>query len=295
MFDLRYHVASLAAVFIALIIGILVGVGLAGSGVTKDAELKKVQIENADLSAAAQQKDAQIQALLRTQKAFALSYPALMANRLVGKRIAILFIGPVNATIRGDIEKTLADAGAQSSLRLRAISVPINAPAIDTALFARPAFVKYVGDDKLSPLGKALASEFALGGDTPLWTLLSSKLVEESHGSAKQRVDAVVVVRTVKAQQGASARFLTGLLSGLTVGGTTVVGVEDAATLPSAVPAFMKRGLSTVDDVDQPVGRLALAVLLSGGIPGPSHFGVKDGASAVLPPVDPVAPLTPGG
>ncbi len=34
MFDLRYHVASLIAVFLALIIGILVGVGLAGSGVT---------------------------------------------------------------------------------------------------------------------------------------------------------------------------------------------------------------------------------------------------------------------
>ena len=40
MFDLRYHVASLAAVFIALIVGILVGVGLAGSGVTKEADLR---------------------------------------------------------------------------------------------------------------------------------------------------------------------------------------------------------------------------------------------------------------
>ena len=28
MFDLRYHVASLAAVFLALVIGILVGVGI---------------------------------------------------------------------------------------------------------------------------------------------------------------------------------------------------------------------------------------------------------------------------
>jgi hypothetical protein len=32
MFDLRYHVASLAAVFLALIIGILVGVGIADRG-----------------------------------------------------------------------------------------------------------------------------------------------------------------------------------------------------------------------------------------------------------------------
>ena len=32
MFDLRYHVASLAAVFFALVIGILVGVALASHG-----------------------------------------------------------------------------------------------------------------------------------------------------------------------------------------------------------------------------------------------------------------------
>ena len=32
MFDLRYHVASLAAVFLALIIGILVGVGISDRG-----------------------------------------------------------------------------------------------------------------------------------------------------------------------------------------------------------------------------------------------------------------------
>ena len=38
MFDLRYHVASLTAVFLALVIGILVGVGVSGRGFVTDAE-----------------------------------------------------------------------------------------------------------------------------------------------------------------------------------------------------------------------------------------------------------------
>ena len=38
MFDLRYHVASLAAVFLALVIGILVGVAM--SGKVDDAEIR---------------------------------------------------------------------------------------------------------------------------------------------------------------------------------------------------------------------------------------------------------------
>ena len=291
MFDLRYHVASLAAVFIALIIGILVGVGLAGSGVTKDAELKRIKLENADLSAQLEAAAAHVQSLDRTEKAFQLAYPTLMANRLTGKRVAVLFIGPVDAKIGGAIERTLMDAGAQPSLRVRAISVPVDAQKLDTALFARRAFVKYVGDDKLGALGKALAAEFALGGPTPLWTLLSRQLVEERTGSARPRADAVIVVRTVKPQQGTTARFLTGLLSGLGVGGTPVVGVEDTTTTPSTVLSFTKRGLSTVDDVGQPVGRLALALLLNGAVGG--NYGVKDSATTVLPPIEPVSP--PGG
>jgi hypothetical protein len=288
MFDLRYHVASLAAVFIALIIGILVGVGLAGVGVTKDAELKRVKLENADLSSKLDAATAQVESLDRTQKAFQLAYPTLMANRLAGKRVAILFIGPVDAKISGAVERTLVDAGAEPSLRVRAISVPVDSQKLDSTLFARPAFVKYVGVDKLGTLGKALGQEFALGGATPLWTLLSRQLVEERTGSAKPRADAVIVVRTVKPQQGTTARFLTGLLSGLDVGGAPVVGVEDGTTTPSTIPSFTKRGLSTVDDVGQPVGRLALALLLNGGVAG--HYGVKDSATAVLPPVEPAPP-----
>jgi hypothetical protein len=292
MFDLRYHVASLAAVFMALIIGILVGVGLAGSGVTKDAELKSVKFQNAQLTAQRDAALARVDDLTRTQDAFLRSYPALMANRLAGKRVAILFIGAKNGKISDAIDKTLQDAGAPASLRVRAISVPIDAQAIDTALSKRPAFVKYVGDDKLGVLGKALASEFTLGGEQPLWTLLSRLLVQERGGAAKPRADAVIVVRTVKPQQGASARFLTGLLRGLGVGGTNVVGVEDGATLPSTIPSFAKRDLSTVDDVGQPVGRLALALLLNGAVAG--HYGVKDSATdGVLPPVVPIT--LPGG
>ena len=37
MFDFRYHVASLVAVFLALVIGILVGVGIADRGVREEA------------------------------------------------------------------------------------------------------------------------------------------------------------------------------------------------------------------------------------------------------------------
>jgi len=143
------------------------------------------------------------------------------------------------------------------------------------------------GDDKLGALGRALAAEFTLGGATPLWTLLSRNLVEEFRGPAAQRADAVIVVRTVDPQQDGTARFLTGLLGGLGVAGTPVVGVEQTNARLSAIPAYASRGLSTVDDVDQPVGLFALALLLTGTVHG--QYGVKDTASSgVLPSVEPL-------
>ncbi len=288
MFDLRYHVASLAAVFIALIIGILVGVGLAGSGVTSKADLRAAKLQNDRLAAALAQALAQVKDLGRNQKEFQLAYPALMAGRLTGMHVAVLFVGPIDVSVRGAIEKTLTDAGAQGPVRIRALKVPIDAQAIDTILFAHAAYVKYVGDDKLGALGRALAGEFTLGGATPLWTLLSRKLVEEFRGPAAPRADAVIVVRSVKPQQDGTARFLTGLLGGLGTGGIPVVGVEQTKTQPSAVPAFSDRGLSSVDDVDQLVGRFALALLLSGAAHG--RYGVKQTASEGPFPL-PVEPL----
>ena len=38
MLDLRYHVASLSAVFLALVVGILVGVGISGRGLVDKSE-----------------------------------------------------------------------------------------------------------------------------------------------------------------------------------------------------------------------------------------------------------------
>ena len=57
MFDLRYHVASLAAVFLALVIGILVGVGISRRGLVDDAERKLLNEQIASLQSRARRRD----------------------------------------------------------------------------------------------------------------------------------------------------------------------------------------------------------------------------------------------
>ena len=62
VFDFRYHVASLAAVFLALMIGILVGVGISGHGLRQRRRARSSTSRSttcrADRDAARAQRDA---------------------------------------------------------------------------------------------------------------------------------------------------------------------------------------------------------------------------------------------
>jgi hypothetical protein len=126
----------------------------------------------------------------------------------------------------------------------------------------------------------------------PLWDLLASELVAERVGGSRAAADGVVVARPVKAQKDGTALFLRGFYSGLASSGQPAVGVELFEAKNSAIPAFERSRLSTVDSIDTPSGRLALALLLAGGEAG--DYGVESTASdGILPLV--TAPVAPGG
>ena len=89
MFDIRYHVASLSAVFVALVIGILVGVGLSGRGFVDDAERKNLTREIAGLKADREATAGLLDLADRRQRAMqdyaAGTYPVLVPGRLRDK------------------------------------------------------------------------------------------------------------------------------------------------------------------------------------------------------------------
>jgi hypothetical protein len=285
MFDLRYHVASLAAVFVALLIGILVGVGL--SGKVDDAEKNQLRRQAASLErqldAIGERQANSGRVENATNEVVKQGLPLLLEDRLRGRRVGLLFVGSPDRELQSAVRATLDDAGARGLTRMRALNIPIDSGQLDGDLASRPALAGYRGPDRLRELGKLLAQEFVFGGDAPAWEALSEHLVVERRGRARPRLQGVVVARNAGPQQGDTARFLAGIYEGLASTGTPAVGVESSTEEPSAVKAFDRAELSSVDDIDLPAGRLALALLLAGAEPG--HYGVKD-ADDVLPPFE---------
>ena len=296
MLDFRYHAISLAAVFLALVIGILAGVGISGRGFVDDAERDSFNRQIAELDGrvdAAEERAEELELRQAAAQEFVESaYPVLVDQRLEGKTVAILVIGSVDNTLEW-VERALDRSGGDL-VRMRAVNVPVSTDELDGRLRSRPAFGGYVGEDELDNLGRDLGRELADGGETPLWDLLTSDLVGEREGRLDTPADALVVIREAEPQQGDTARFLAGLYDGLASSGEPVVGVELSRVLQSAIPAFQRNGLSTVDGIDTPLGGLALILLLAGAEPG--DYGIRDTAEdGILPPIEPLPAAAPGG
>jgi hypothetical protein len=292
VFDFRYHVASLAAVFLALIIGILVGVAISDPGLADRAELDRQELQIARLEEQLEAASARSRQEQAATQFVEVAYDAVMKDRLAGRRVVVVFVGSVDGGLNSNVEAALADAGG-GVLRLRALTVPLRDDAVQASLRSRSALAGYVGADHLTDLGRDLGRELVDGGDTPLWDALGDELLEERHGPSRPEAHGVVVVRSAPPQRGATARFLRGFYAGLD-DSVPVIGVEAASAEPSAVPVYRRADLSSVDSIDTRMGKVALAVLLAGGAPG--HYGLKDEtADAALPPIEPVEPRSDAG
>ncbi len=287
MFDLRYHVASLAAVFLALVIGILVGVGLSGRGFVDDAERTNLDNQIRDLRTERAAVDALLDAAEQRARALqdyaAASYPSLVAGRLSGARVAIVFAGAADPTIDFAVRQAVEDAGGEV-VRSTIVPLPLEGWAAEQPTRDERVLRGYVAGDGLGRLGGDLARELVTGGSTPLWDALARTTALERDGSSAAPVNAVVIAGTEPAEDDPAGELLGGLYSGLARSGSPAVGVEVTGTEDGTAPDFARHRLSTVGGVDTPVGKVALVTLLAGGRPG--SYGISlDATDGVLPPL----------
>jgi hypothetical protein len=284
VFDLRYHVASLAAVFLALVLGIVIGAAISDPSLADRAENRRlkdsVERLQADLDAAT----------LRTRedeagRAYAdASYQAVVHDRLAGAKVLFVSIGAADARI-DEAAEAVVDAGGRVA-RERTIDLPKDIDALMGRLEARPSLAAFAEPDGLRELGREFARELVEGGDTPVEDALEDVLVQQrSPGRDSGPVDAVVIGRTGDPRQGPLAPFLTGFYEGL-ADGTPAVAVDRSGSPEGSLRAFSRADLSTVNGVDTVAGKVALVVLLAGAERG--DYGL--GAETTLPPIEPHEP-----
>jgi hypothetical protein len=281
---------SLAAVFIALVVGLLLGVAIGDKELVSSASKDLKESVRQDVRRADSERDAAKAQLAAEQKYGDKSYPILTDGRLSGRRVGLVLLG--DSDISPDtVQKWLDPSGATLALvtQLRDDVDP-------KALGERARGTRYadVATDPslVGQLARRAGIQMVLGGQ--LVGRLRNALLQSTSGEFGG-LDGVIVVRPGDEPKDKVAADLRdtlqdGIVRGLAQTGVKVVGIEASDSDPSQIDWYRKRDLSTVDNIDETAGHAALVFVLAGA---DGAFGRRDSAQDLLPPVVATVPRKP--
>lgn len=281
MVNFRYHAISLVAVFLALAIGVVLGVAIGDKGVvsgtSRDLEkslrgdLGKARERNRDLSSQLSQRDSYEREV----------YPALVRGMLRSDRIGVLAVGNMPSGVDDQVSDAVEPAGGRVA-SVNVIAAPLAIGDISDDLADSPLARRLARSERRQiRLGRAVGLQIAQGGRLP--ARLRHSLFSSSKGPFGG-LDGIALARDRDNLDGADKdredAFEQGLLKGLDASGVRVIGVEKSDTDPSQLGFFKDNDLSTVDGIDVPAGKTALVYLFGGAKRG--NYGA--GQDPQVPP-----------
>jgi hypothetical protein len=292
MIDLRHHIYSLVAVFLALALGIMIGACFIAPGASDSRSVNRRRMEISrlektfdSLRAEIAQKQDGISALQseldNTEQVCKELLPSVVKWRLSRRNAAIIQTGGSDeavAAARTAIEQ--AGATVSSSIRLR------DELATDGAKAAQAvANLGLVDESGSTPPVKAILTVVADavtygGGADMLSTLENCDLLSCSEADGRG-CRLVVIVGGAKSSKTDHTESLdAALIDLLKQRRVEVVGCEALGAPVSSIGVYAGKGISTVDNIDKAAGQIGLVYALSGER---GHFGWKQTADRSLP------------
>lgn len=291
MFDFRYHALSLGAVFLALGVGILLGVTIGDSLVSQADRGLRGALRNDVVQARNEAEDAR-RGIDRRDQIIKDAFPSLVRGRLLGQRVALVSVRSMPDGMEARIKDTV-EAGGGNLDSVTVFELPDDAGRLAEAAGGR--FTGVGTDTELvASLARRIGISLARGGR--LVRRLETEFPKRFKGDYGG-VSSVVLYRSpppevdatddrAGAERKTRESFEKALVDAFKDEGATVAGVEESRTDPSQVPWYRDRGISSVDSTDDVAGRLALVYVLEGKKEG--AFGLKPGADRAGP--EPPAP-----
>ena len=319
MMDLRYHLASLMSVFLALAVGIVVGVSL-GSSERQEATIRSLQLDVAAIRAEDSQLkevNADLQHRLTAREAAEQQdlLPLVVHGRLAGHRVALLLTGgDAVEALRAPVTRALRLAGAD----LLILRLPRGGGAARADQDQAGGTRKPGAGNNSHPSSTARGAPDGAGAAA---RTLGRALIEGRPAlldAARARMPALEVIGDLRApihrllllcpnDQPDYARRVAaggGIEAALAhvaqqAGALLVAAEPEPEAAPDAgpgsadgsrsheatslLPALTGLGAATVDDIDTTAGQIAAVLALAGAR---GNFGSGPSATRLLPPVE---------
>lgn len=285
--DLRYHLASLVAVFLALGLGILIG----GTMLKPDALVESQQQIAGKLAKQLEQlrrdkeaMQAQVDHLQLSsdlQSDFARQIlPFLVKGRLEGCRVAVIETNGLG--FPEDLINTLQTAGA----RVQSVTTISNIGGkVQQGVWRDQLGGKNLSAARLNTcLAGEIARGIAIGDNRALLDSLAEANLIMLSGEYGAPLDAVVLIGGSRERDVVKTEALDlALIDYFLARKIPVYGAEETNVLYSSMSDYQKKGISTVDNIDTVPGQAALVLAMAGR---PGHYGVKSTAQKLFPSLD---------
>ncbi len=303
MISLRQHAISLVAVFLALTLGLFLGSGFLGDKVNSVAGTSRDRI--GDLETQRDKLNAQVNAGNGFVSAVT---PQLLANKLSGR--SVIVVSAPNAS-DGDVlavkeavnaaggrfagqlgltDQLLADTSAEKLRTIIDQSIPAGGALKPEYTDSGARVGDLLGALTLSPTGASTVSKADLGNG--LSALRDGGYVTFTN-NAISTGQAVVVVTgdAYPSNSGAQGQLTAKLATAMAAHGTAGVLAGRTGSAEGGSPIAIVRSdpslrglVSTVDNVDQQMGRVTTVLALAADVKGkPAAFGTGPGAVAITP------------
>ena len=281
MFTPRYHAISLVAVFLALGIGVVLGVAIGDQGIVSDASRDLEKSLRGDLDQARSRASDLRREVAQRKEFERQAYPALVGGLMPDWRIGIVAMNRLPSGYVSEVRDAVEPAGA-SIESVSVVEAPVPLDRVKGELDGTKLERVSRDDEVLDRFGRRIGRQVAQGGQ--LVQRLRQELFSTSRGEYKG-VDGIVLIRDPDELKGEEKsrqdRFESALIDAAKDTDVEVVGVEKTGTDPSRISWFADQSVTSVDDLDLVEGKTALVWALLGAS---GRFGVKDSAQRLLPP-----------
>jgi len=289
MYNLRYHVASLIAVFLALAVGLLLGTVVAERGMITDqssALVEDLQQRFDEISAA----NDELRLGLERDRAFAEDAVEVMSEgRLEGMRVVVL-----GSTGRVDgqpaVERAVTEAGGEAILvtvREVGLGLLTTEPEGLAGYFAgRDMEMAPAGPELIEQVAESLATEWREGGEQPLSALLADAGLMDELASTEGTVTVDGIVVMAAGPDGCDP-FALALARTIVADGGISVAAEAETSSTGVAATCADEGLPAVGHIGTPQGRVSLVWILSGKARG--YYGPGDDVDGYYPVFGPAA------
>ena len=293
MIDLKYHIASIVAVFLALGLGVIIGSTIVGDDLLVEQQQKLIERleeqfyglkdRESELLADNNNKEQLISNYENYSQAL---LPAVVDGRLQDDKVAVIVTG--DGEIPAGMINAISMAGAQVVSKTVLLS---NMKLEDEeSLRGIRAYYGLAEDESKATIRRYIADSVARiimnQADAGAVAFLQQYNLVKFNGANDIPVDEIIIVGGANNFSNCFVDdFDSRLIENVIQSNVKAFGVEAVQVNYSYIGIFQQYNISTVDDIDKSPGQVSLILAMEGEV---GNYGIKDTAQHFMPtiPVD---------